>query len=74
MAARKQAEERRVARLVTEDLRDQVRALEEQFNVAQATQIKQEEIEARLKAHYDTASRELDLALQEALKRKAEQA
>jgi len=54
--------------LVNDDIKDQIRALEEKFNIAHATQAKQEEIEKRLKDHYERASRELDSALQEALK------
>ena len=73
LAAKKQLEEKRIIKLVNEDVKDQIRSLEEQLNVAQATQVKQEEIEKKLKAHYERASKDLDLALQEALKKKAQQ-
>jgi len=56
--------------LVNDDIKDQIRALEEKFNISHATQAKQEEIEKRLKDHYERASRELDSALSEALKRR----
>lgn len=49
--------------MVNEDVKDQIRSLEEQFNVAQNTQTKQEEIEKRLKSHYEKASKDLDQAL-----------
>ena len=45
LRATKANEERRIAKVVTDDIREQIRALEEQFNVATATQTKQEEIE-----------------------------
>ena len=70
LRGRKQAEEKRVCKVVNDDIREQIRALEEQFNVANATQGKQEEIELRLKTHYEKACKDLDLALQEALKKK----
>lgn len=70
LKGRKQVEEKRVGKIVNEDIREQIRALEEQFNVASATQGKQEEIELRLKTHYEKACKDLDLALQEALKKK----
>ena len=68
MQQKKQIEERRIVKLVNDDIKDQIRALEEKFNIDHATQAKQEEIEKRLKDHYERASRELDSALQEALK------
>lgn len=67
----KQGEEKRIVKLVNDDLKEQIRSLEEQFNIAQATQVKQEEIEKRLKSHYEKASKDLDHALSEALKAKA---
>jgi hypothetical protein len=70
LLAKKEMDEKRAAKLVNDDIREQIRALEEQFNVANATQAKQEEIERRLKAHYERATKDLDLALQEALKKK----
>ena len=73
LRATKANEERRIAKVVTDDIREQIRALEEQFNVATATQTKQEEIELRLKTHYDKACKDLDLALQDALKKKNQQ-
>ncbi len=73
LRGRKQAEEKRICKVVNEDIREQIRALEEQFNVANATQGKQEEIELRLKTHYEKACKDLDLALQEALKKKNQQ-
>jgi hypothetical protein len=71
--ARKAAEERRIAKLVGEDVREQIRALEEQYNVTNATQAKQVEIELRLRTHYEQACKDLDQALQEALKKKNQQ-
>ncbi len=60
-------------KLVGEDVREQIRKLEEQFTVAEATQGKQVEIEKRMRVGYERASKELDLALQEAIKRKEAQ-
>ena len=71
--ARKAAEERRIAKLVGEDVREQIRALEEQYNVTNATQAKQVDIELRLRTHYEQACKDLDQALQEALKKKNQQ-
>ena len=70
---RKQTEEKKICKIVNDDIREQIRALEEQFNVANATQGKQEEIEHRLKTHYEKACKDLDQALQEALKKKNQQ-
>lgn len=70
LAAKKQVEERRIVTLVNDDINDQIRSLEEQLNVAEATHRKQDEIEKRLKAHYEKASKDLDYALQEALKKR----
>ena len=63
LRARKEGEEKRISKIVNDDIREQIRTLEEQFNVANATQGKQEEIELRLKTHYEKACKDLDLAL-----------
>ncbi len=46
---KKSGEEKRVVKLVQEDLKEQVKATEEQLNLAQTTQLKQEAIEKNLK-------------------------
>ncbi len=63
LSQKRTVEERRLVKLVNDDLKDHIRVLEEQYNVAHATTAKQEEIEKRLKDHYITAAKDLDLAL-----------
>lgn len=60
---KKQAEEKRVVKLVCDDIKEQIRNLEEQFHFAQNTQNKQEAIEKHLKLSFEKAQRELEKML-----------
>jgi chromosome segregation ATPase len=48
-------EEKRVVKLVYDDIKDQIKMGEEHFNIAQATQVKQDAIEKNLKMQFDKA-------------------
>ena len=52
---KKAGEEKRVVRLIYEDIKDQVKGTEEQLALAQTTQLKQEAIEKNLKQQYERA-------------------
>lgn len=70
---RKVNEEKRVVKIVTEDVKDQIRSLEEQCNLNQIIQNKQENIEKTLKINFEKAQKELEKMLQDTLKRREEQ-
>lgn len=46
---KKGGEEKRVVKLVGDDIKDQIRLMEENYNLAQNTSVKQEAIEKNLK-------------------------
>ena len=72
LLTRKQTEEKRVVKAVCDDIKDQIKSLEESFNITQATQAKQEGIEKHLKLSFDKAQKELDRMVGDATKRREE--
>eukprot|EP00347_Sterkiella_histriomuscorum_P021445 403333951 len=62
---KKANEEKRVVKLVGDDIKDQLRQTEEAYQLAQTTQTKQEAIEKYLKQQYEKAQRDLERLLQE---------
>lgn len=69
---KKATEEKRVVKLVCEDIKDQIKQAEEQFAIAQNTQVKQDAIEKSLKVQYEKAQKELERMYQEQSKRREE--
>ena len=72
LVTKKSTEEKRVVKLVCDDIRDQVQLAEEYFHIAQNTQVKQDSIEKNLKSQYEKAQKELERLLQDQTKRREE--
>lgn len=65
IVTKKGAEEKRIVKLVGDDVKDQIRQTEEHFNLAETTRLKQEAIEKNLKINYEKAQKELERLMQE---------
>lgn len=72
LLTKKGLEEKRVVKFVSDDIKDQIRILEEQFNLAQLTQTKQDSIEKTLKGQFERAKKDLDKLLIESTKKREE--